>query len=226
MSHPILGLSDVHAAYLTKEILRGMSLTVDAGEIVAILGENGAGKSTTLKVVAGLLRPSKGRVHFEGQDLDGLDISQRQQRGVGYLMQGGRVFPNLTVQENHELAAVEARRAGRTPSLLGEWFPILRERRTVRAGLLSGGQRQMLAIEMVLTQQPRLLLLDEPTGALETSLGMKILTAIKQYVSKNRTGAVLVEQNADLALTFASTTKHLLQGKIDDNHQESNEPNH
>jgi branched-chain amino acid transport system ATP-binding protein len=202
VSDPILELDDVHVAYLRKEILRGASLTVSRGEIVAVLGENGAGKSTALKVVAGLLHPSQGSVRYQGRDLRGVDTAHRQRLGIGYLMQGGRVFPNLTVQENHDLALAGARMAAGLVPRLGDWFPTLRDRRSARAGLLSGGQRQMLAIEMVLAPRPSLLLLDEPTAALAEDAAAVVLKTFEQYVTRQSAAALLVEQNVRAALTL------------------------
>lgn len=193
MSRPLLELCNIHAAYLQKEVLRGVSLTVRAGEVVALLGENGSGKSTVLKIVAGILRPVRGEVRYRDRDLNGLGIVERQRLGIGYLMQGGRVFPNLTVQENFDLAAAQTRDAGREPVSFGSWFPILRDRHNNRAGLLSGGQRQMLAIEIVLAQRPQLLLLDEPTGALTEELSLQILSQVRHYVETHAAAAILVE---------------------------------
>ena len=210
---PILVLEDVHAAYLQKEILRGVSLTVHAGEIVSLLGENGSGKSTMLKVIAGLLKPSRGTVRYRGRELNGFDIQQRQQLGIGYLMQGGRVFPNLTVEENYQLSADQIRKAN-TPASLGDWFPVLRDRRADRAGLLSGGQRQMLAIEMVLVQKPKLFLLDEPTAALSVEFGTEILSYIRRCTTSTGAAALLVEQNAITALAKSDRTLHLTTGKF------------
>lgn len=214
MNSSVLELRDIHAGYLRKEILRGLTLTVGAGEIVAVFGHNGAGKSTTLKVVAGLLIPTKGSVHFNGHDIHGMGIAERQRLGIGYLMQGGRIFPNLTVQENHDLSTAEARREGRTPARLGERFPILCERRTARAGLLSGGQRQMLAIELVLAQQPSLLLLDEPTAALAHDLAVAVLAGLRQYVTMTSAAALLVEQDSAVVLPVVNRHVNLGNGTL------------
>ena len=203
MSRVIVELRGIHAAYLRKEILRGVSLTVSAGEVVAILGDNGTGKSTTLRVVAGLLHPSSGCVCYQGRDLARLDTAQRQRLGVAYLMQGGRVFPNLTVEENHALAARSAVHSGRGAAPLGEYFPLLYGRRSDRAGLLSGGQRQMLAVEMVLTQKPSLLLLDEPTAAMTSELASNVLSTLSRYVKERSAAALLVEQNVGAAMSVA-----------------------
>jgi ABC-type branched-subunit amino acid transport system ATPase component len=210
----ILTLEDVHAAYLQKEILRGLSLTVHAGEIVALLGENGSGKSTTLKVIAGLLNPSQGTVRYQGRSLNGLGVPQRQQLGIGYLMQGGRVFPNLTMEENFNLAASNVRSTNATPAL-GDWFTDLRDRRSDRAGLLSGGQRQMLAIELVLVQKPQLLLLDEPTSSLSAELGAKILSSIRRSIKATGASALLVEQNGASAASASDRTLHLSSGLLE-----------
>jgi ABC-type branched-subunit amino acid transport system ATPase component len=212
-ANPILVLEDVHAAYMQKEILRGVSLTVRAGEIVLLLGENGSGKSTILKVIAGLLKPSRGTIRYRGEELNGLDITQRQQLGIGYLMQGGRVFPNMTVDENFCLATAQARKTN-TPAALGDWFLVLRDRRADRAGLLSGGQRQMLAIEMVLSQKPDLLLLDEPTAALSADLRSEILSSIRHCTASERVAVLLVEQNATSALAKSDRILHLTAGTL------------
>lgn len=222
---PILVLDNVHAAYMKKEILRGLSLTVNTGEIVALLGENGAGKSTTLKVIAGLLKPLRGSVYYRGRELNGLDISQRQQLGIGYLMQGGHVFSSLTVEENFNLAVSKARKCDDKCSNLGEWFPVLRDRKVDRAGLLSGGQRQMLAIEMVLFQRPDLLLLDEPTTALCGDLAREILLMIRRCVDLTGVSALLIEQNIKQAQSVSDRTLQLTRGEIvnkginNENHQ-------
>lgn len=213
MSLPLLELSDIHAAYLQKEILRGVSLTVQVGEIVALLGENGSGKSSTLKVVAGLLRPSQGTIRYRGRNLDGLEIFERHRLGIGYLIQGGRVFPNLTVQENFDLAINAARPHSSGLVRLGNWFPALYDRRFDRAGLLSGGQRQMLAIETVLSQQPELLLLDEPTGALSEDLSHILLKQVRHYVEAYSAAILLVEHNIDVS-NVATHCLRLVHGTI------------
>lgn len=207
MSVPFLELGEIHAAYLQREVLHGVSLTVNVGEIVALLGENGSGKSTVLKVIAGLLRPLHGTVRYRGQDVNGLGVAERLRLGIGYLMQGGHVFPSLTVQENFDLAAAEVRHVAREAINLGDWFTCLRERRHDRAGLLSGGQRQMLAIELILVQQPELLLLDEPVAALSEDTALLILNQVKHYVESREAAAILVEH----LNTAANFTTHYIQ---------------
>jgi len=149
-------------------------LRFNRGEIVALWGGNGSGKSTALKTIMGLLQPTQGQVLFDDGDITAEPVHYRQQRGIGYLMQGGRIFPNLTVAENLAIAASRSdHRQTQTRTGLGGIFPVLAERADVRAGLLSGGQKQMLAIEMTMSQRPRLLLLDEPTGGIAPVLASR-----------------------------------------------------
>jgi ABC-type branched-subunit amino acid transport system ATPase component len=214
MSSNILELNNVHVAYLQKEVLRGVSFSIRVGELVTLVGENGSGKSTILKVIAGLLRPSEGTVNYWGRNLDGLDVEDRQRLGVGYFMQGGHVFPNLTVQENFNLAAARMRGDKHKPSNLGDWFPILRDRGRDRAGLLSGGQRQMLAIELILAQKPKMLLLDEPTSALSGELATQMLEAVVSYVRDHDAATLLVE-HAPAAVSYSTRLLHLINGALD-----------
>jgi branched-chain amino acid transport system ATP-binding protein len=213
---PLLELKEVRAAYVKKEILRGVSLTVNRGEIVALLGGNGSGKSTLLKTIAGLLQPIKGRIEFKGRDITQLSVHGRQKGGIGYLLQGGRVFPNLSVEENFEIAMKHHRNGHNGNGVkLGSIFPPLREKTNVRAGLLSGGQRQMLAIEMVLAQEPELALLDEPTGALSHDLAITILKTLSDYVRQTQCGVLLVEQNVEEASKVSHRQLSLREGITD-----------
>ena len=212
---PLLALEGIHAAYVKKDVLRGVSLSVNRGEIVALLGGNGSGKSTTLKTIAGLLHPTKGHVLLDGVDVSDEATHVRQMMGMGYLMQGGRVFPNLTVAENFSISVGHASRGDRsTQSTLGNLFPGLAERASDRAGLLSGGQRQMLAIELVLAQRPKLALLDEPTGALSHDLARSILNTIVDYSRRTGCGVLLVEQNVEEAGRVAHRKVMLSSGVV------------
>lgn len=196
MTAPILKVENVHAAYSKKEILRGLSFEVYPGEVVMLLGENGAGKSTALKVIAGLLRPTQGRIEFNGRDITRCDVQERQRLGIGCLLQGGRVFPNLTVQDNFKLALSYGRRNSKPAPQLGEIFSVLRDRRNDRAGLLSGGQRQMLALEMMAVQQPRIALLDEPSAALSEEHAPALSSMFAEATNDDR-ALVIVEQQPD-----------------------------
>lgn len=212
---PLLILEDIHASYVKKEILRGVSFEVRAGEVLALLGGNGSGKSTTLKVIAGVLPPTKGRVVFQGQDITHATPHQRQSLGIGYLLQGGRVFPNLSVGENLKIAHSHTReRAPRHRPLpaLGAIFPELAARQNTRAGLLSGGQRQMLAIELVLAQRPILALLDEPSAALSPQLGFQLLRQIQER-SRDEDALLVVEQNTEATRLSRDRVLNLSDGK-------------
>lgn len=212
---PHLLVTNVHAAYVKKEILRGVTLTVGYGEIVALLGGNGSGKSTLLKTIAGLLHPVQGCITFDAQDITPLSVYNRQKRGIGYLLQGGRVFPNLTARENFEAALRHHRnRRSGANTTLGSIFPTLQDKAAIRAGLLSGGQRQMLAIEMVLAQEPDLTLLDEPTGALSPDLAGTILQTISAHAQRTGCSVLLVEQNVSEAKAISHRYLHLEEGQI------------
>ncbi|RMG40396.1 MAG: ATP-binding cassette domain-containing protein, partial [Methanobacteriota archaeon] len=172
----MLKATNIHAGYGKKEVLHGVSLEVRKGEILAIIGPNGAGKSTLLKVMAGLLQLEEGEILYEGEDITRWDCPRRVEAGIVYFMQGGEVFPNLSVRENLELGW-----QGRNGKLNGkleevfQFFPDIRAWLSRRAGLLSGGQRQQVALAMVLLKQPKLLLLDEPSAGLAPKLVAEIL---------------------------------------------------
>jgi branched-chain amino acid transport system ATP-binding protein len=213
---PLLTVDNLHAAYVKKEILRGVSLTVSRGEIVALLGGNGSGKSTLLRTIAGLLHSMRGGIQFNGSEITAMSVLERQRLGVGYLLQGGRVFPNLTVAENIEVAMKHQHNVHRGRDLTpGAIFSVLKERAQVRAGLLSGGQRQMLAIEAVLAQEPSLALLDEPTAALSRDAVAQILAAVREFVARTSCGVLLVEQNVQEAKQITDRQLRLVDGRID-----------
>lgn len=222
MTPPLLALDNIHASYATKDILRGVSFEVHEGEVTALLGGNGAGKSTTLKVIAGLLQPSKGRIWFHGKDITDTTPSERQRLGLGYLLQGGRVFPNLTVAENLSVCLAHAGYITSKPFQLGDVFSELTGKRSVRAGLLSGGQRQMLAIEMILAQSPRLMLLDEPSGALAESLGTGVLKKLVKMIEASENAVLVVEQNAIQTVETLFRTVVLRDGCVAQSSQGTN----
>lgn len=211
----LLEIDDIYASYVKKEILRGVSLRVNRSEIVTVLGGNGSGKSTLLKTIAGLLPPTSGKIVYSSLDITHMSVHNRQKKGIGYLLQGGRVFTNLTVAENLEIA-LKHHHKGRNGTVVkpGAIFPVLLEKSDIRAGLLSGGQRQMLAIEMVLAQEPELLLLDEPTGALSHDLAIDILNTVSVYVQNLGTGVLLVEQNVEEASKVSNRCLRLSEGIV------------
>jgi urea transport system ATP-binding protein len=200
-------LSDIHASYGRREVLRGVFLSLASGEVVAVVGPNGAGKSTLLKVIAGTLAPRSGRVVLRGEDISSLPQFERARRGIGYLMQGGPVFASLTVQENLDLACRAGGQgqveAGQEEALAAA--PDLKSLLGRRAGLLSGGQRQLLAISMIVAgaQAKRVLLLDEPLAGLSPVPAKDILALLKRLRDERRVAILLVEQNLGAAIELS-----------------------
>jgi len=209
-----LRIEKLRAGYVKKEILRGLSLAVKQGEIAALIGPNGAGKSTLLKVVAGLLSPWEGSVWLDGKDITTLPIHQRVQQGLVYFMQGGEVFPSLTVKENLEMGTLtlpKAERQEAMESVVG-LFPVLKENWHRRAGLLSGGQRQALALGMVLLKRPKVLLLDEPSAGLAPKMAKDILSKVQELNKHLGITVLLVEQRVREALQVAHRAIALVDG--------------
>jgi ABC-type branched-subunit amino acid transport system ATPase component len=205
----------VHVAYLKKPVLRGVCIRVQPGEIVGLIGANGAGKSTLLRTIAGLLRPSSGDIRMADVSILRKSPRERNRLGIGLLQQGGAVFPSLSVSENLELAN-SANRNGPFQVAKGvafEYFPSLQKLADRRAGLLSGGERQMLAIAMILIQKPRMLLLDEPSAGLAVKLARDILERLISYSLKEGASLLLVEQNIEAALR-ASSRIYRLEGAV------------
>ncbi len=201
----LLKVENLHVRYGHNEVLHGIDLEVQEGEIVTILGANGAGKSTTLMTLSGLLKPHRGTIRFAGRDLHRLKAHQVVKAGVAQVPEGRRVFNTLTVAENLNLGSFTSRDQDlnhRTRDRVFALFPVLAERREQLAGTLSGGEQQMLAIGRALMAQPRILLLDEPSLGLAPLLVKAIFDTIREI---NRSGVtvVLVEQNARVALKLA-----------------------
>jgi ABC-type branched-subunit amino acid transport system ATPase component len=209
----VLEADGVVTGYGEVDILHGVSLMVDKGEIVAVIGPNGAGKSTLMKAVFGLLKIRKGKIVLGGSEVTNLAPQHMVQRGVCYVPQSDNVFPSLTIEENLEMGGF-IRRDGlkRKREEIYELFPPLAERPHLRAGKLSGGQRQMLALARALMLEPRLLLLDEPTASLSPKMVGDILAKIHNI---NRLGVaiLIVEQNAREALNLCHRGYVLVMGK-------------
>ena len=212
----LLELRDVHTYYGNIHALKGISLTVDDGEIVTLIGANGAGKSTTLKTVSGLLRPRQGEILFDGQRIDGTPPHGIVAKGICQAPEGRRIFPRMTVRENLEMGAYHRNdRDGirRDMDRVFELFPRLQERIKQEAGTMSGGEQQMLAIGRALMSSPKLLLLDEPSMGLAPVLVERIFDIIKE-INQQGTTILLVEQNARKALQVADRAYVLETGRV------------
>ena len=212
----ILELKDVHTYYGAIHALRGISFSVDEGEIVTLIGSNGAGKSTTLRTISGLLRPRQGEIWLRGQRIDGKRPHEIVELGVCQSPEGRRVFARMSVQENLEMGAFARRdRAGLAAEYdrVYELFPRLLERRSQKAGTLSGGEQQMLAIGRALMSAPKVLLLDEPSMGLAPILVEQIFEIVKT-INERGTTVLLVEQNALMALGIAKRGYILQTGEV------------
>lgn len=212
----LLEIKDLHVKYGNIEVLHGIDISINEGEIVAILGANGAGKSTTLVTISGLLKPSAGSIFFRETPLHRLPGHEVVKQGIAQVPEGRRIFGTLTVQENINLGAFICKDRAlieRTQEWIYELFPILAERRNQLAGTLSGGEQQMLAIGRALMSQPKILLLDEPSLGLAPLLVRTIFQTIREINRKGVT-IVLVEQNARAALKLADRGYVLEVGNI------------
>jgi branched-chain amino acid transport system ATP-binding protein len=214
----VLKLTDVHAYYGTSHVLQGVSLEVRDGEIVALLGRNGMGKTTTLKAIMGFLRPRGGRVDFNGRSIGGLRPHQVACLGIGYVPENRRIFPGLSVLENLELGLSNAARiteALRKQNLerVFHHFPILREKAGQQGRNLSGGQQQMLTIARAMMGETKLILMDEPTQGLAPALVREIRDIIRELKGLGIT-ILLVEQNARVALNVADRGYIMEKGQV------------
>jgi branched-chain amino acid transport system ATP-binding protein len=212
----LLELKDVHTYYGAIHALRGISVSVEDGEIVTLIGSNGAGKSTTLRTISGLLRPRQGEIWLRGERIDGRRPHEIVELGVCQSPEGRRVFARMSVQENLEMGAFARKdRAGLAAEYdrVFELFPRLLERRSQQAGTLSGGEQQMLAIGRALMAAPKVLLLDEPSMGLAPILVEQIFDIIRT-INQQGTTVLLVEQNALMALAIASRGYILQTGEV------------
>ncbi|MBO8194594.1 ABC transporter ATP-binding protein [Streptomyces oryzae] len=201
----LLEVEDLRVAYGKIEAVKGISFTVDAGEVVTLIGTNGAGKTTTLRTLSGLLRPVTGKITFEGLTLNGVSAHKIVSMGLAHSPEGRRIFPRLTIEENLQLGAFLRKDTdGITKDIDSNYerFPILGERRRQAAGTLSGGEQQMLAMARALMSRPKLLMLDEPSMGLSPIMMQKIMSTISELKAQGTT-ILLVEQNAQAALCLA-----------------------
>ncbi len=209
-------VQNLRVFYERVEALKGISIDVESGAIAALIGANGAGKSTTLRAISGLVGVSSGEIYFQGKKIDGLSPQEIVRAGIAHVPEGRRVFPYMSVKENLMLGAFRRKdKEGIRGDLEGvfEHFPILKERRSQSAGSLSGGEQQMLAIGRALMSKPQLLLLDEPSLGL-APLMVKEVGRIIVDINQRKVGIILVEQNAQMALRLAKKGYVLETGSI------------
>jgi len=217
VAEALLTVSNVETFYGPIMALRGVSFAVPAGAIVTILGANGAGKTTILKTVSGVMDPQKGTITLEGRQIQGLDPDRVARLGLSHVPEGREVFPFLTVRENLRMGAYTRRDAdgvARDLEMVAEYFPVLAARAEQRAGSLSGGEQQMLAIARALMARPKVMLLDEPSLGLAPKLVKDIFEIIRRINRERGVTVLLVEQNANIALHTADYGYVLELGRI------------
>jgi branched-chain amino acid transport system ATP-binding protein len=213
----LLELAGVHVGYGPRTVVHGVDLAVEQGEIVSLVGANGAGKTTILRSIIGLNPPARGTVTFDGRPVHRLDTAEIVALGIALSPEGRRVFPHMSVQDNLFLGGYlrpDKAAKARTLDLIFETFPRLRERRTQNAGLMSGGEQQMLAIGRALMAQPKLLLLDEPSLGLAPLMVKEIARIVRKINGETGLSIILVEQNARMALRLCHRGHVLESGKV------------
>lgn len=209
----MLNVRDLRVSYGMSEVIHGVSLHVGANETVAIMGRNGMGKTTLFKSLIGMLPSNSGDITFQGKDLTKAQSYQRVASGIAYVPQGRMVFPTLTVEENI-MAGLEASGRKKVPEDIYELFPVLLEMRHRKAGNLSGGQQQQLAIGRALAADPKVLLLDEPTEGIQPSIIKQLATTLNEIKAKRKISIVVSEQVLSFALNVADRMLVMDKGKI------------
>jgi branched-chain amino acid transport system ATP-binding protein len=212
---PLLEVEGLHAHYDKSHVLHGVHLTIGEGEIVSLLGRNGSGRSTTLKTIMGLVRPSAGSVRLGGVDLAGVRAFRIARAGLAYVPEEREIFANLTVDENMRMGEQAARSGAPvwTPEQMYAYFPHLKERRPTKAGMLSGGEQQMLTICRSLLGNPRVILIDEPTEGLAPKI-VEVVTEVIRDICRRGVAVLLVEQKLTMALRVAERVYVMGHGQI------------
>jgi branched-chain amino acid transport system ATP-binding protein len=214
----MLSIENLEAFYGHIRVLKNYKATIQPGEILAVIGPNGAGKTTLIRALGGLKPPQvRGKIEFNGKDLLKLSAPERARQGLAVLVEGRRVFPSLTVRENLFIGGYFIRKSGKFAEnleLVLELFPVLKEKLNSRAGLLSGGEQQMLALARALVASPKLLCLDEPSFGLAPSIIDKIFKVLNYLKKEKEMGILLIEQNVALALKVADRAQVLVTGDV------------
>jgi urea ABC transporter ATP-binding protein UrtE len=211
----LLQVEGLRGGYGAETVLQGVDMEIAPGEIVAVIGRNGVGKSTLMRTLTGLLRPSAGTIRFAGRDVTSDPADKRARAGIGYIPQGRDVFPELTVRENLLVGEVAGQgRAAPDYDQVYRFFPILKERARQRAGTLSGGQQQQLAIGRAMIGAPRLMLLDEPSEGIQPSIIKDIARNVRSLNEQTGLAVLLVEQNLDLIVSIASRGYVMEKGRL------------
>lgn len=212
----LLEIEDLRVRYGNIEAVKGISLQIEEGEIVALIGGNGAGKSTTLKTISGLTKPSSGKIRFRGESIGDLPAHEVMTKGISQVPEGRRIFPRMSVRDNLDMGAFKRKDTADIKldiERVFELFPVLKERVKQAGGTLSGGEQQMLAIGRAMMSRPKLLMLDEPSMGLAPLMVEKIFEAIAR-INREGTTILLVEQNAQVALTMSSRGYVLESGEV------------
>jgi branched-chain amino acid transport system ATP-binding protein len=212
----LLELEEVHVHYGKAEALRGVSLGIEEGQVVTLVGANGAGKTTTLRTISGLKKPTSGQIKYRGKRIDGLELHDIVRLGIAHVPEGRMVFASMTVEENLEMGAYlrkDKRAVAKDMKSVYEHFPVLGRRTTQLAGLLSGGEQQMLAMARALMASPRVILMDEPTMGL-SPIFVEEIAGIVRRINEEGKSIILVEQNARMALELADYAYVIELGRI------------
>jgi urea transport system ATP-binding protein len=210
---PVLELDGLKAGYQGSTIVRGISLAVGVREILAVVGRNGVGKTTLIKAIMGLVPATAGTIRLGGKDVTRLDATQRARSGMGYVPQGRGIFTRLTVAENLKMGSLVGGTGKSNAEIVYQWFPILKKRQKQRAGTLSGGEQQMLAIGRVLSGEPSILILDEPSEGVQPSIVDQIAEVIHDR-NKDGLPVVIVEQNIDMLEDLAHRCVVVEKGSV------------